>query len=392
MNDETMTSIPAPKFANGMRTGPTPLYWGLLAASAMLIGWSMIDGDFARVIISTIADAYLQVTTFVAATLLLCYGIERLFGFNAVRLLSRSGAWQVPIAAALGALPGCGGAIIVVTNYVSGRLSFGAVMATLTATMGDAAFLLIAKEPVTGLLIMAIGLIVGTVSGYCVDFLHGRDFLRPRAPTDADPYASSSRQDAPHFVNHLWLIAIIPGIIIGGFGAFQIDLDPVFANELTDQPVTLFGFMAGLLCFAMWLLPRFLPRPKASTSSGILRQTIADTNFVTGWVIIAFLIFEVSLFVTGYDLTRLFEGLSIWVPLIAVAIGLLPGCGPQVLVTTLYLAGIVPLSAQIGNALSNDGDALFPALALAPKAAIVATIYSTIPALILAYGWYFYHA
>ena len=147
-----------------------------------------------------------------------------------------------------------------------------------------------------------------------------------------------------------------------------------------------------LLCFAMWLLPRFLPRPKASTSSGILRQTIADTNFVTGWVIIAFLIFEVSLFVTGYDLTRLFEGLSIWVPLIAVAIGLLPGCGPQVLVTTLYLAGIVPLSAQIGNALSNDGDALFPALALAPKAAIVATIYSTIPALILAYGWYFYHA
>ena len=321
------------------------------------------------------------------------YGIERLFGFNAVKLLSRSGAWQVPIAAALGALPGCGGAIIVVTNYVSGRLSFGAVMATLTATMGDAAFLLIAKEPVTGLLIMAIGLIIGTISGYVVDYIHGRDFLRPTNQTAPEDTPSTTRDDAPHFVNRLWLITIIPGIIIGGFTAFQIDLDPVFANQLTDQPVTLFGFMAGLLCFAMWLLPRFLPKQKHSApSSAILRQTIADTNFVTGWVIIAFLIFEVSLFVTGYELTQLFDGLAIWVPLMAVAIGLLPGCGPQVLVTSLYLAGVVPLSAQIGNAISNDGDALFPAIALAPKAALVATLYSTIPALLLSYGWYFYHA
>ena len=388
-----MTSLIIEKYNNGMTRRPAPVYWGLLAAAFMLGIWSLSDGEFAQVIISTIADAYLQVTTFVAATLLIFYGIERLFGFNAVKLLSRSGAWQVPIAAALGALPGCGGAIIVVTNYVTGRLSFGAVMATLTATMGDAAFLLIAKEPVTGMLIMAIGLVVGTISGYVVDFIHGKDFLRPTNQTNAEDAPRSTRDDAPHFVNRLWLIAIIPGIIIGGFGAFQVDLDPVFANQLTDQPVTLFGFMAGLLCFAMWLLPRFLPKQKQSApSSAILRQTIADTNFVTGWVIIAFLIFEVSLFVTGYELTQLFDGLAIWVPLMAVAIGLLPGCGPQVLVTSLYLAGIVPLSAQIGNAISNDGDALFPAIALAPKAALVATLYSTIPALLLSYGWYFYHA
>ncbi|MEK9955214.1 MAG: putative manganese transporter [Actinomycetota bacterium] len=38
----------------------------------------------------------------------------------------------------------------------------------------------------------------------------------------------------------------------------------------------------------------------------------------------------------------------------------------------------------------NDGDALFPAIALAPAAAIMATIYSAIPALIIAYGWYFF--
>ena len=65
----------------------------------------------------------------------------------------------------------------------------------------------------------------------------------------------------------------------------------------------------------------------------------------------------------------------------------MPGCGPQVVVATFYLNGYIPLSAELGNAISNDGDALFPAIALAPKAAILATIYSALPALIVAYGY-----
>jgi hypothetical protein len=69
-------------------------------------------------------------------------------------------------------------------------------------------------------------------------------------------------------------------------------------------------------------------------------------------------------------------------------VGLLPGCGPQIMVTGLYLQGAIPLSAQIANAISNDGDALFPAIALAPKAALIATVYSTVPALMAGYTYY----
>ena len=370
---------------------PQSLHVVLLLGAVILASSAMVNPEFARVLIGTISDAYLQVTTFVAATLLIFYGIERLFGFDAIRLLSSSGKWQVPLAAALGALPGCGGAIIVVTNYVSGRLSFGAVMATLTATMGDAAFLLIAKEPVTGLIVMAVGLIVGTVSGYIVDFIHGVDFLRPNPSQDQLDDVDQQRPQAPRLMNRLWLIALVPGVVFGLLGAFQIDLDTKLATSLIAEPVTIFGFLAGCLCFGMWLLPQFIKAndAKKSGTPSVIDQTITDTNFVTGWVIIAFLIFEVSIFATGYELATLFEGLALWVPLMAVLIGLLPGCGPQILVTTLYLSGVVPLSAQIGNAISNDGDALFPALALAPKAALIATIYSTIPALLLAYGWHF---
>ena len=76
-------------------------------------------------------------------------------------------------------------------------------------------------------------------------------------------------------------------------------------------------------------------------------------------------------------------------PLMGLTVGLLPGCGPQILVTSLYISGAAPLSAQLANAISNDGDALFPAIALAPKAALVATIYSALPALVVGYGYYF---
>ena len=55
----------------------------------------------------------------------------------------------------------------------------------------------------------------------------------------------------------------------------------------------------------------------------------------------------------------------------------------------MYLSGIIPLSAQIGNAISNDGDALFPAIAIAPKVAVFATLYSAVPAVIVSYGWLF---
>ncbi len=119
-----------------------------------------------------------------------------------------------------------------------------------------------------------------------------------------------------------------------------------------------------------------------------LERVVADTSFITTWVVLAFLAYELTVFLTGADLGRLFALWGPLVPLAAIAVGFLPGCGPQILVTTLYLSGSLPLAAQVGNAISNDGDALFPAIALAPKAAVVASLYSAIPAFIVAYAVY----
>ena len=357
-----------------------------------VLGYGLLNHEFGEIVLASIADAYIQVTSFVAATLFLFYGIERLFKIDITKKLSESGNFQVFFAALLGALPGCGGAIIVVTRYVSGSLSFGSVLATLTATMGDAAFLLIAKEPTTGLFIMGLGLFVGTITGYAVDKIHGKDFLRPKAsPNPPVDNSHASRQSNSLVLIRFWVMLIIPGIALGILAAFQVDIDALLANPFIAQPGTYLGFIGGLFCVFLWVAPSFLKKGTQNNAKipAYLRDTIADTNFVTAWVVFAFLIFEIWMFSFNIDLESLFSGFALYLPLIAVVIGLLPGCGPQVIVTSMYIGGIIPLSAQIGNAISNDGDALFPAIALAPKTAIVATLYSTIPALIFGYGWFF---
>ena len=109
---------------------------------------------------------------------------------------------------------------------------------------------------------------------------------------------------------------------------------------------------------------------------------------MTAWVIVAFLCFELLVGLADINLGTFFSGWGVWMPLVGLLVGLLPGCGPQILITSLYISGAVPMSTQLSNAVSNDGDALFPAIALAPKAALVATFYSAVPALIVGYGYY----
>ena len=372
----------------------TTLFFATVAVVAAVGLFLTSEHEMVEIIFGSISDAYVQVTTFVAGTFLLIYGAERFLKVDAVAALRRETALQVPIAAALGAMPGCAGAVIVVTQFVTGRLSFGSVVATLTATMGDAAFLLLAQEPLTGLAMIMLGFGVGTLTGWVVNLVHSGDFLRGNgAGTECPVLGCAFPEDwKTRSIDRIWIAVLLPGIVLGLLAAFQVDVDSILGNATIEAPATLVGVVGGTLALAMRLLPRRKrgPRIQSSMNGSLVRRTVEDTNFITVWVIGAFLVFELSVYGLGLDLHVFFDGLAIFTPLIAVLLGFLPGCGPQVLVTTMYLAGLVPLSAQIGNTISNDGDALFPAIAIAPKVAILATLYSAVPAIIIAYGWMFW--
>ena len=60
-------------------------------------------------------------------------------------------------------------------------------------------------------------------------------------------------------------------------------------------------------------------------------------------------------------------------PVGGAVIGLIPGCAPQILLAGVYAEGGIPFSALTANAISQDGDALFPLLAIDKTAAVVAS-------------------
>ena len=350
-----------------------------LALVLVLAALALAPGSLGPLTRGLMVDAYVQVSAFVAATLLLFYGAERLFRFDLGRALARSRGWQVPLAALLGATRGCGGAVVVVAAYSSGHVRFGAVVATLTATMGDAAFLLIATRPEAAAVVLPLSFAVGILSGWAVD-LAARRF--PVRAATCGPGITVPMIGQTRWRDRAFAVLALPGLVMGVSQLAGVEIEAAFGIALPI--IALAGTALGLLIWAASPLA-------AMTNPGDppLTRMTEETAFISVWVIVAYLAYDYLVAFSGLDLAQLFTTIAPILPLAGVAVGLIPGCGPQVLVTTLYVNGTIPFAALMGNVISNDGDALFPAIALNPRAAILATLYSTIPALIVAYGFYF---
>lgn len=356
-----------------------PFHIKRLVVAVILLCVMMFPNEFGEITRGLMIDAYVQVSAFVAATLLLFYGAERLFKFDIGSALRNARNFQIPLAALLGATPGCGGAVIVIAAYTSGNVGFGAVVATLTATMGDAAFLIIAVRPDVAIVLLPLSFAAGIVSGFIID-----RFVKTEYRT-----AKGAACEIPHSINqtrardYLFVAFAAPGLIIGIAQLLQKDINEIFG--LSVPIIALAGTVIGILIWAASPV-KAMTNPKDHPFT----RATEETSFISIWVIGAYLAYDYFLLFTGLNLETLFASVAPLLPLMGVLVGLIPGCGPQVLVATLYINGLIPFSALLGNAISNDGDALFPAIALNPKAAIAATLYSTIPALILAYGFYFF--
>ena len=350
-----------------------------LFVALVLLALAVAPGTLGELTRGLMADAYVQVSAFVAATLLLFYGAERLFHFDIGLALRGARGWQVPMAALLGSTPGCGGAVVVVAAYSSGNVGFGAVVATLTATMGDAAFLLIATRPDAALVVLPLSFVVGILSGWIVDAVAGEQLMaEPSEQCDLAPLVGKIRAR-----DYAYLALVLPGLAMGVTQVAGGDLNAIF-GPLVGW-VGLAGTAVGL---SIWTTSQLMAMTNSDDSP--VTRMAEETAFISVWVIGAYLAYDYLITFTGVDLESAFGTVAPLLPLIGILIGLVPGCGPQVLVTTLYVNGLIPFAALIGNAISNDGDALFPAIALNPKAAFWATIYSTIPALIVGYGFYFF--
>lgn len=398
--------------------------------------------EILRLVIYSAENAFIQVTVFVGTVLLLFGYINYKLSGKLVDKIEESKKTQPIIGSLLGLTPGCGGAIFVMPLFPAGIVSFGTVVATLIATMGDSAFVLMSVMPLKYILVSILSFIAAIITGYIVDYFNFGDKLlkemnakkRTKAPIelvhdDLDhamvPLTHVGHEEGDdldlilhhtikghqspdtlgykftHGTYGLYWFVIAFGLILGILDLFQVDLNDLFIPNLG----TIFGTVGTALSVITMIMSRkFIQddtHEEAELKSLDLKETIIhnaqETAFVGTWVFLAYLAYELFIlvlgkgtYVAGEEMVASFltqTGLT--AVIMGTLIGIIPGCGPQIIFVTLYTKGLVPFAALLANAISQDGDALFPLIAIDKKSALWATVFNTIPALIVGLLAYF---
>lgn len=394
-----------------------------------------------EVVLRPLADAFMEVGVFVAL-LVAVFGWARWrYGDRLVAALSRHRRAGPLVGALLGVSPGCAGAILVMPLAARGTVSYGTAIAALAATMGDSSWVIMAADFDAALRVHAVLFVTGLVTGYLVDALGiGARADRPAAATEpavarlpaargglaavggiraavgavagvrtavagaaARPATALARLGAPvgrvagrpavvaAAPTGFWALAGVGGVI-GVPMAFQaMDGRALTAAFGGLDPYLLLGTLGTLTALTIFLSgeARFadddLETARATSLRAILTQGARETSFVVVWVAAAYLAWSLVHTVTGFDGSQLpLFGLAGVV--VGALVGLIPGCAVQIVFTGLFISGVVPLPTLLANAVSQDGDALLPLIALDGRRALVATVVTTVPGLLVGAG------
>ena len=379
--------------------------------------------EVVEIVVVSMRDAFLAVTVFVAAMVFLFSWLQYATSGRFVEYIRSKKKLQPVIGALMGLTPGCGGAIVMMPMYARGYVTYGTVLATLIATLGDSAFVLIGAAITDSsfvaplLAVHAISFVAGVSWGYLVDMTgttpnqplgrFGPTFgqAKPDEETvNESPLDDLSREEPGglgykilHQGYLIWWTVTLIGLVFAILLLVWSGQDPDYGLELSFNPTTMDGFITwiGLVGTSLSIILYFAQKnwfgddTEATIGDKLhsMRETMihsaSETAFVTFWVMIAYLAFEFGMLFSGIseqDMSNYGDGLI--AVLAASFIGLIPGCGPQIIAITAYTKDIISFPALAANAISQDGDALFPLLVRHKAASLWVTIHTTIPAII----------
>lgn len=286
-----------------------------------------------------------------------------------LNVLSR-GAWQSRLrksqwgqyifAAVMGVVPGCLGAFTVVSLYVHGMVSVGALVTVMIATSGDEAFFMLALIPEKFLWLSLILMVVSVAGGWVTDCIWRRRGIVSKAQCDG--FEVHSDDDCVCFEKNTivtqlkncslargslcaLLVAITLSVIAGVLGPphwnwVRITLVIVSAVGLFVVVTVPEHFLEEHL----WnhVAKRHLPRLFLWTLG-----TLAVLSYLKTFVDVEAWAYESRFFVL----------------LIACLIGIIPESGPHIAFITLFAQGVVPFSTLLASSIVQDGHGALPLLA-----------------------------
>jgi hypothetical protein len=392
-----------------------------------------------NILVGSWREAFVQVSGFVAVTVLVFSLVQYKFDGRLTALLKEHERAQPLVGGLLGLTPGCGGAIVAMPLYIRGTVSFGTVVATLAATAGDSAFVILALAPEAAIYAYGLAFVAAVLFGYAID-LWGLGIGRvdraverigrpvtdggfatrsvakggPSIPGYDGPdghehdHAGSTPDSLPesrrlervsHGVHVLWWVIVAGALAAGIMYLSSGAEEPAWEVALSyDGLFTVAGLLGTTLSVYLYFVGRHyigdgatgrVPDTFASVYK-TFQHAAMETAMVTVWVVAGYLIYSYGLFLTGLDIQSLAAAAGVLAPVAGAGLGLVPGCAAHIVFAQLYaVQEAIPFSALTANAISQDGDALFPLMAIDMKAAIIATIYTTVPAVVVGVALYY---
>lgn len=261
----------------------------------------------------------------------------------------------------LGALPGCLGSFVVVSFYMHGFLSFGALMSAMIATSGDESYLMLSLFPGRALFLFSILFVLGIVFGWISDLVLVKfkikvcdcDFkceLDESVSIFAKPIFSSLRRFSlkRHGTLLLLFLALPLAFLHEGETWFKLTL-------------------LVLWCFVLFVF--------ATASDHYIEHHIFEHILLRHGLRVLFWVFGVILFMRFLldylNFSSVFEGNRALLFIIAALVGLIPESGPHLFFSLTYSRGLIPFSVLFVNSFIQEGHGLLPLLSHSIKVALV---------------------
>jgi hypothetical protein len=295
--------------------------------------------------------------------------IEAAGHLNLERTFARAKGLQPVLGAAVSAVPGCAGSITLTRLYGMGAVSLGTLYAAHVATLGDAAFVLWSERPLETLGLTLIVLVIGAGFGYLVQSPGADRLLRGSAATFSCPVAPI----LPRWATLTWLAGLIAALLL--------------ALALPDTAGLAGGTGVALVLFGIAMLRLPPARQPQAALCQALQGSVRDAAEIVVWVVGADVLFQVANVLTHGMLLQMLHGNILVDVLLAAGVGLIPGCGPQIVVATLFVSGDLPFAALLANTLSQHGDAIFPLLKSQRKLAAYLTVAGGVVGVLVGLAW-----
>lgn len=388
--------------------------------------------------VGSLVDSFMEVGVFVATMLAVFSCLQYRWASSVARIASKFRRTGPIFAAVLSLPPGCSGVIAVVSMYGRSGVSFGSVVAALVSTMGDSSWILLTANFGLAVVLKLLFFAVGSALGLAVDFWgydpraqsgKGRrmatqilvpsqsltaeymtqDFSRsgrlspegfrevlspPSSPSgsaglDSSPhisYMGNRRLSRLGVVSAVFWCAVVLGLVM----KIPVEMNVVSEEGFEEtfgplNPYTITGVAGTLSAIVIAILGK--RQCHCLTANGIsvvrnLRHISVEASRIIPWVAMTYGAWAIVTEVAGLEIGAV--GLNgVGGVVLAALIGLLPSCGLEVVVAGLFTTGAISLPVLITYLLSHDGAGLIPLFAIHRKSALVATIFTTITALVI---------